>query len=150
MNVTLSLLRLSLLACLCGVMGSLFQANSGNSDSFLRGAYAATPEACAQSRLEISEQRVIEYVDGALTRDLDVVDYMLKISHPDGGAVSGSVVMQLISNGNYEVLHVQPESSDGSDTYRANWIRSDRRIARSALSRFVESRPSESTIVTRC
>ena len=149
MPFSLSVLRLAVLA-IAGSNIAAFPASAAADTSFLRGVYAAAPDQCDQARLVVSERSVRQYADGALDRRFDVVDYLLTFNHENGRVASSGLILQLIADSHYYVLHLDPTSNDHPDQYRTNWFRSDKRIMRAQLSEFVEQRAYRGTIVEPC
>ena len=149
MPYSLSVLRLAGLA-IAGSTAAALPASAAADTSFLSGVYAADPEQCDQARLMVSERSVRQYVDGRLNRRFEVVDYLLTFNHENGRATSSGLILQLIADSHYFVLHLDPVSADGPEQYRTNWFRSDARILRKQLTEFVEQHAHHSTVVAPC
>ena len=149
MPFSLSVLRLAVLA-IAGSNVAAFPASAAADSSFLRGVYAADADQCDQARLVVSERSVRQYTDGALDRRFEVVDYLLTFNHESGRVASSGLILQLIADSHYYILHLDPISGDNSDRYRTTWFRSDKRIMRAQLTEFVEQRAHRGTIVEPC
>ena len=146
----LSVLRLAALTIAAGSSIAALPASAAADTDFLTGAYAVDPGHCDQDRLVVSERSVRQYKDGTLSRRFEVVDYMITFNHERGPVASSGFIFQLIADSHYYVLHLNPVSSDGPDQYQTNWFRSDKRIMRAQLSKYVKQRAYSGTIVEPC